>query len=40
MKPGTTDIFLFKPYGWGEGGGTKRKWMGKQNFMGGNGWVE
>jgi hypothetical protein len=22
------------------GGGLKRKWVGKQNFMGGNGWVD
>jgi hypothetical protein len=27
-------------YLWRGGGALKRKWVGKQNFMGGNGWVE
>ena len=29
-ETGTTDIFLFKPYGWGEGGGQRENgWVNK-----------
>ena len=36
-KTGFRDRSLFMA---GGGGGAKREWVGKQHFMGGNGWVE